>query len=553
MKGVVGFLVAAAVMAAGAPGLYAAGLLKVAVINDSGVYPDDQVYVQMLGLDPAGSGTNGHVDLATSTWVPIAVGDNTVVPPGGPWPHATYTGYAKALTELTPAGLHTYTFNMPQIISGRVYISFGQPAWFHVNAGPALETPSAVDPSTPNYTLIFDKIELDYQPGNDPFMNTTTVDFFGISVMLDLVLADGTSQSRGFAKSRLAVFQELETLPDVWRNGLVMNGSTPVRFVAPNKLNNTTPFADYFDSYVTSCWNHYTTNTLTLQNVPGATPWQATGKVIGGVFTFTVAGTGETVTINNLVGQSAHIFGCDGPGYLFTTGSDSIGKQGIITTMGAALNRGVLYDGASGIPDTSTWWNNAALFYQTPPTNLYSKVLHEAAYQGYCYGFSYDDVGNFSTGVQGPAAEAIITIQAISDQPGSQLVKLVPNKTEFSTTDSINVQVDVSQPISTPFYPAFYLILPNGQRLYLMEGNRLTTAVSAFIERKQGRRKKMAPVAITLSGPVSDVQLFNASFRGIPAGNYVLQGGAVDARNPIVNGQLNWVATAEDTEILRVR
>jgi hypothetical protein len=341
----------------------------------------------------------------------------------------------------------------------------------------------------------------------------------------------------------------LQALPGVWQNGLIQNGVV-VRFVAPQNLNDLTPIQNYFDSYVNQCWSYYTTQTLTLQNLPGSAPWTATGKVNAGVFTFT-AGTGEVVTINNLAGHSANIFGCDGAGYLFTTGSDSIAKQGIITTMAAALNRGVLYDGQRGIPDSATWWNDPSLFYTQEPTNLYSKVLHEAAYQGYCYGFPYDDVGNFSTGVQGDATEAVITIQAMSDQPVMHTVQLKPNKTVFATTDSISVLVDVTQAIPTPFYPAFYLIRPSGQKLYLTQGNRITPTMSAYVQRKQGKR--YVPVQMTIPGPRSNIRLFSASFRNIPAGNYILQGGAVDARTPLVNGNLNWIANAEDTEVLRVQ
>lgn len=553
MRSAIPYLLVILILTATAPCLLAGNLLKVAILNDSDAYSDDQVYVQMLGLDPAGSGNNGHVDLATSTWMGISESDNTVVPPGGPWPQALYTGYASRLSDLTCEGLHSYSFNMPHIISGRIYISFMQPAYFHINPGPALEEPSAVNTSLPNYPIIFDKIELDWENGEDPFLNTTTVDFFSISFMLDLKLADGTSLSRGFTNSRQAIMSALQALPAVWQNGMVYNGSTAVRFVAPQKLNDTTPFASYFDSYVNQCWGYYTGgNTLTLQNLPNTTPWSATGQVVGGVFTFTVGGTGEVVTILNLAGQSAHIFGCDGAGYLQTTGTDSIARQGIITTMAAALNRGVLYN----IADSSTWWNDPTKFYAQEPTNLYSKVLHQAAYQGLCYGFPYDDVGNFSTGVQGNATEADITIQAMSDQPVVHTVQLNTNKTDFSTSDSISVTVDVTQAINTPFYPAFYLTLPSGQRLYIVAGNKLTPSVSAFLMQKQKRKKHKTiyvPVAITVPGPASNIQLFSATFRNIPAGNYILQGGAVTAQTPIVNGDLNWVANAEDSVVLRVR
>jgi len=521
----------------------AADLLKVSVVNDSDSYTDDQVYVQMVGTDPSGSGNLGHVDLATSTWVAISEADNTVGPLGG----RMYTGYAEKLSSLTAAGPHTWSFNMPRIISGRVYVSFEQPVYFHVSPGPALETPSAVDSALPNYNIIFDKVELDWQNGQLPFLNTTTVDFFSISFMLELVLTDGTSQTRGFNWSRKAIMDALQGLPAIWQNGVVSNSSGIIRFIAPQNLLDPNPFADFFDSYVTECWNYYTTNPLTLQSPPNTAPWSATGQVAGGVFTFNVTSPApEVVTINNLVGQGKHIFGCDGVGFLFTTGSDSLAKQGIITQMAAALNRSVLFN----IKDSSTWWNNAALFYAQDETNQYSMVLHEAAYQGYCYGFPYDDVGNFSTGVTGDATEAVVTIQKMTDQP---CVRLKPNKSVFSTTDSISIAVDVSQPITTQFYPGFYIALPSGQRLYITEGNRLTTTVTPYLQRKVKKKKKYVPVAITVPAAESNIQLVSGSFKNIPAGDYILRGGAVNAQTPFANGDINWLPDCVDTEILRVQ
>ncbi len=406
-----------------------------------------------------------------------------------------------------------------------------------------------MDRNNPNYHVIFDKIELDWEHGKQPFLNTTTVDYFSISFMLGLKLRNGTTLSRGFTKGRHAIISELQNLPAPWNHGMVWNGGTPVRCVAPNKLEDTSPFASYYDSYVSRCWSYYRTRKLSLHNPPHAPAWSATGQVENGNFTFT-AGT-EKVTIKNLAGQGAHIFGCDGQGYLFTTGSDSIAKQGIIKTMGAALNRGVLYDGANGIQDTAAWWRDAGRFYAHESTNLYSKVLHEAAYEGFCYGFSFDDVGEFSTGVEGDAAEVHIAIQPMRDEPASHTVHLRPNRTRFATTGAIDIDVDVTRAIDEPFYPAFYIVTPSGRRLYLVEGNRLTPDLSAYVMRRRGRN--WAPVAMTVPAAAHGIRLFSASFEGIPAGDYLLQGGAVDARAPLVNGRLNWIAGAEDTEILRVR
>ncbi|MCX6339478.1 MAG: beta-1,3-glucanase family protein [Candidatus Aureabacteria bacterium] len=551
MKKIVLHLPAILIFVAFTSTIYASDLLKVTVANNSDQYGDDQVYVQMLGLDPGGSGKNGYVDLATSTWREISEADNTVTPPGGPW-GKLFTNYSKKLSELASEGSHAGSFNMPRIISGRIYVSFEQPVYFHVNPGPALETPSAVDASLPNYSIIFDKVELDWENGKYPFLNTTTVDFFSISFMLELQLANGTSQKRGFTQTRKTIMNNLTTLPAIWQNGVVTSGSSVVRFNAPQIIPDPNPFANYFDSYVTDCWNYYTPpNTLTLQNPPNTAAWSATGQVIGGDFTF-VTNTGETVTINNLVGQSTHIFGCDGAGYLFTTGSDSIAKQGIITQMGAALNRTVLFN----IKDSTTWWNDPAQFYAQDITNHYSKVLHAAAYEGYCYGFPYDDVGNFSTGVTGDAIGAVITIQSMTSQtPPSPtplpIVNLKPNKYILSKNEQLTVLLDVTQPITTSFYPGFYFQMPNGKRLYITQGNKLTATPSAYIQKKQG--KKSVPVAIRVPRAISNYQLFKAPLKSVPVGAYMLQGGALNTKPVVVNGQYNWLSNGADTERLQVR
>ena len=398
--------------------LQAQDLLKVSVVNNSDDYTDDQVYVQMIGLDAAGSGKYGHVDLDTSTWTEISESDNTVDPPGGPWARK-YTGYAKKLTDLTSEGPHTWSFQMPRIISGRVYISFEQPTYFHINPGPALEFPSAVNDALPNYTIIFDKVELDWQNAALPFMNTTNVDFFSIAFKMELKGSGGSLGTAGFNKTRKAIMDELCALPSIWQNGIIpppdpTPAPTPAtRFVTPHKLDDITLCKDYFNDYVSICWSYYTPNTLAMQNLPDDPAMTATGQVAGNVFTFTVTSggdTGEVVTINNLNGQSQHIFGCDGPGYLFTTGSDSKSKQSIIKQMGAALNRSVLFN----IQTSSTWWSDPSKFYTQELTNHYSGILHDAAYNGFCYGFPYDDVGKYDTGISGDATEAIITIQSMS-------------------------------------------------------------------------------------------------------------------------------------------
>ena len=134
------------------------------------------------------------------------------------------------------------------------------------------------------------------------------------------------------------------------------------------------------------------------------------------------------------------------------------------------------------------------------------------------------------------------------------LIDLKPNKDIFGTTDRIVVLADVTQPITTPFYPVFYFELPTRERLYITQGTKggtLTTTPRAYIQKK--RNKKYLPVPITVPSPVQDISLFSAAFRGIPPGDYYLCGGAVSAVEPIKDGVLNWLPNGLDKDGLRSR
>jgi hypothetical protein len=117
--------------------------------------------------------------------------------------------------------------------------------------------------------------------------------------------------------------------------------------------------------------------------------------------------------------------------------------------------------------------------------------------------------------------------------------KMELDKTIYSKEDRLVIHADVVQPITTRFYPAYYIEMPSGGTIYITQGNRLTLNPTAFLLREH--KGKSVPVSITVPEPVSDIQIINIPLSVAPTGIYDLIGGAVDASQPIVNGQINWL------------
>jgi len=109
---------------------------------------------------------------------------------------------------------------------------------------------------------------------------------------------------------------------------------------------------------------------------------------------------------------------------------------------------------------------------------------------------------------------------------GALPVSVKANKTTFKRSGEISVTADVAK-TGTPCWPFVRIRQPNGELLYLDQSRGFVAEVAPYLGIKTG------PIALPdIPGyPI----LQNAQFRDMPAGTYVLEGGAVDTATTDIN------------------
>lgn len=396
-----------------------------AIKNHSG-YADQEVYLLVWGYSPTDtSGAPHYLNLLTGDFPACSVADNTVAVPGQA---DLYCDYWVTLDRLKQAD-GTYSFSFPKIISARLYISFSQPVYLHINPGapPGMREPSVTNPSDPNYRTIFDKFEWTYDAAG-LHANTTCVDFFCLPLQFEMKDGATSVGALGFSSSRAAVVQALEASP--WLKSL----KTPYRFYAPATDNPGVSFpAAYFDSYIDYCWTYYRTHTLTITGIAGGAGFTAAGTVqnLGGVDTLvlTVQGTAETHTIQKPT--SSQVFACNGDGVFNPAGSPGMDfdRDGFLKVeVASALNRTVMH--LAPTPPDFSEWSAVGNYYQQNglpadvfKTNIYSQILHQLAIDHLVYGYPYDDKYNQASYLSSETAtDLLVTINDCKSSTGASSV-----------------------------------------------------------------------------------------------------------------------------------
>jgi hypothetical protein len=172
-----------------------------------------------------------------------------------------------------------------------------------------------------------------------------------------------------------------------WANTVyTRSDGTVLRVLAPGKAAGAGLLsANYYDSYINSAWNAYTSKTLTIVPFGDQPNTKYFGRTSGNVMTFTNSAGQQVASFNKP--SSASVWGCDGD--LPAPNDQVVGP--ISRTLCAALNRGTL-----GTIDTQPS-TNAAQFYQNNPANQYGKIIHQNMADGKAYAFAFDDVANFES------------------------------------------------------------------------------------------------------------------------------------------------------------
>lgn len=293
------------------------------------------------------------------------------------------TGSQLAVNCAIPLGApgNTTVVTIPQLAGARIWFSVNGTLTFLLNPGPGLVEPSVTNPSDPNIDTYWDFCELTYN-SFQLFANITYVDFVSLPISLTLTnTSGGTQHVSGLPSNGLDTICSCLRAQDAndhagWSNLIVTSNGANLRVLSPNNgiVMNSSLFSGYYDSYVNAVWAKYNNATLTIDTQAS---W---GSVNGEV-------SNETLIFSGVGSWSkpctADIFNCSSGAFSNTAGE--IGN--IAARLCAGFNRSTLLLD-SDQPDEE----DPSTFYQTSPTNHYSRIVHATNLDGLGYAFPYDDV-----------------------------------------------------------------------------------------------------------------------------------------------------------------
>ncbi len=374
--------------------------------NTHGAWADNQIYVEILGLDPV-TGARAWVS-ADGTVTAASLADNTA--PNalkGPDGH-TYPNYAFTLAQ-------SHQLKLPPLNSGRIYISLGAPMYIPIQPGTPLGFGGAngLNATDPNNSTHYDWYEFAWgnQPGDAIFINTTQVDEFGLPMTLDVWGNNRTfHQQTGITESIAQIDQEFAAeTPAIFQMPSAdvppVQAVTALRIWAPAHVSFAAdgPNAHYMDAYVNSVWTQYGNTPLTLFLNNNANEYAgqttATGIVFteidqhngayAGAQTYTVA---KPTTQDLLLCAGSMAFAADS-----LTGQEVSVTKALEAQICAAFDRHVM--------ETYANWAIPADYYQSAPADYYAKFWHAHSIGNVAYGFAFDDVDNQSSSIVGVKPE----------------------------------------------------------------------------------------------------------------------------------------------------
>lgn len=340
----------------------------------NGKYRDDQIYWIVIGRDKDHQicylDTQGNLIKASSAL-------NTIEKNG-----RKCANIAHSLAEAS------YVY-LPDIESGRMYLSYGEPVYITFNTDAAGNVgyagPDLNNPSDPNSDVLFEFAEFTVT-NKEYWGNTTRVDFFSFPVVTRLVGQGGFDnrpgdydvydKTVGDIGTRDEIFAAYKaSAPTIWKS-LVDDD----RIMAPCKstFNEGQIYGNYFDAYINEFWNKYSNETLVFKCDAGT----FRGKVSGDHMVFTKDGDSGSYNVYKPTTQDV----LEGKGN-FNRGNST--ELVIEAQLCAAFNRGVATDPAN--------YQNPSAYYKNSTYNYYSAFLHQHSVNNLSYGFCYDDVNDQST------------------------------------------------------------------------------------------------------------------------------------------------------------
>ena len=338
-----------------------------------GKYPNNKIYYCILGYNTNNQlvyvDKNGNQNIATL--------DKNTIPKGD-----------RMCADICYSLEESNFVYMPDIISGRMYIGYGEQVYITFNqaadgrigyAGPDLN-----NPTDPNQDVLFEFLEFTIK-NKEYWGNTSRVDYFTFPIVTRLFGYDGYDGGQYYDKYDRTVGDvgTRDELFNAFKNEVPTEFKTLVtdkRIMAPCKMtfNEGQIYGHYFDNYVNEFWSKYSNEDLVFTCDAGT----FRGRVSGNSMRFTADGDSSTYYVYKPTTQDV----LEGKGN-FNRGSSR--ELVIEAQLCAAFNRGVATQ-----PNN---FNNEGQYYKNSVANFYAGFFHRHAIDGKAYGFCYDDVFDKST------------------------------------------------------------------------------------------------------------------------------------------------------------
>lgn len=288
----------------------------------------------------------------------------------------------------------TTEITIPGYISAaRVWFAEGElkfyTVWSDATNGPSLVQPAAVNPQDPSAAVNWGFVELTNNEAWGLYANISYVDFVGLILGMQMTETNGNQQSalglKPDAVRTICQSLKAQSAKDgqPWGDLCVtgLNGQ-PLRILAPSNYvaSNPDAFKTYWNEYIDNVWNHYTSDTLTVNTQAAA--GEVDCKVSGGLLKCAGDNRGYAK-------PTAHdIFGCNS-GPFSILGDDNDVHRAVVPRLCAAFVRTTLLSAPGGNVQPGL---DSSHYYTSDPTHWYSKFIHQNLVDGRGYAFPYDDV-----------------------------------------------------------------------------------------------------------------------------------------------------------------
>lgn len=387
-------------------------------LENNSYYPDDEIYIAIVGQDLTNERAHIWVDLSNGNQMPMDPSFNTIQGPQyggnmGPGGNGLYADCFYKFSEIP-----NKIIDLKGIQGCRVFLSIGSPLYLYffgsTGATVGYAAPSHTNPTDPSHGILYELIELTYNEIGF-WGNTSRVDSYNYAMALEVTNDAGITTKTGELVSHDQIGQLfLQSVPSEFRN--CYNASTG-QIMQPTKTADfsdgtigTMPdlgiHRDYMQPYIDAIWSSFTTKDLTFIH-PEIGTWQ--GRVNNNVFTFTCIGgpagfIGKQGIINGKPNTQEAL---EGKGVLDQPVGETRFDLMMQAQICAAITRHVIDESAS--QGTIQNWSDPSQYYLKSPCNHYAKFWHQIGVREnqMAYGFAYDDVNEQSSTMHSPSPSAI--------------------------------------------------------------------------------------------------------------------------------------------------